>query len=59
MWFNRCEGGGAYHHWTIVINAFSFIFSVGGSPHQLVLKLPVFINKFIEETVMGSADFFS
>jgi hypothetical protein len=33
--------------------------SVGGSPHQLVLKLPVFINKFIEETVMGSADFFS
>ena len=24
-----------------------------------MLKLPVFINKFIEETVMGSADFFS
>jgi len=34
-------------------------FSVGGSPHQLMLKLPVFINKFCEETVMGSTDFFS
>ena len=38
---------------------FPFSHSVGGTPHQLMLKLPVFINKFIEEAAMGSADFFS
>ena len=54
------------HSWTLDSSAGVAIIwllfvccSVGGSPHQLVLKLPVFINKFIEETVMGSADFFS
>ena len=37
----------------------SVCFSVGGGPHRLMFKLLVFVNKFIEETVMGSADFFS
>ena len=33
-------------------------FSVGGTPHHLLLKLPVMINKFCEPTTMTSQDFF-
>ena len=32
--------------------------SVGGTPHHLLLKLPVMINKFCEPTTMTSQDFF-
>jgi hypothetical protein len=43
----------------IIVCLLSVCFSVGGSLHQLVPKLPVFVNYFIEETIMGLAKFFS
>ncbi len=46
------------HHWDYGYNVCSFC-SLTGAPHRLVLKLPVFITKFMESSMMSATDFFS